>query len=416
MAVSLFSLIPEKRMDDVLSNLQEFTGLSIQLVSSRGELIRRYGEPFCYCRLLQKNAFPPETCGRRYVKAGKRAQSLGESYIFNCPANLNSIAFPLVNKGEFLGSVMIGPFLLDTPDSSIVSDLAEKYRLTSALALELFDELRSVPVMTPAKANQLMKLADHLLSPLLPGERALLLESQQKMFQQSRLNETIQVYKEQEPDQSLEYFNKKEKDLLAKVRTGSVTDVKALLNDLIGHIMFSEGADIRTIRVRFIELTTLLSRVAIDGGARTDSIYRLNSQFIEKLYMEQTLENVCIQMQEVLESFMNAMFSEIDKGNPYVRKALRYMHDNYSAHLDLEKVAEYVGLSPSYFSSLFHKIVGESFRDRLNRIRVEESKRLLLSARYSLGDIAVAMGFPDQSYYSKVFKKIIGVTPGKYRE
>ena len=132
--------------------------------------------------------------------------------------------------------------------------------------------------------------------------------------------------------------------------------------------------------------------------------------------MEQTLENVCIQMQEVLESFMNAMFSEIDKGNPYVRKALRYMHDNYSAHLDLEKVAEYVGLSPSYFSSLFHKIVGESFRDRLNRIRVEESKRLLLSAKYSLGDIAVAMGFPDQSYYSKVFKKFIGVTPGKYRE
>ena len=203
---------------------------------------------------------------------------------------------------------------------------------------------------------------------------------------------------------------------MAKVRTGSVTDVKGLLNDLIGHIMFSEGADLRTIRVRFIELTTLLSRVAIDGGARTDSIYRLNSQFIEKLYSEQTLENVCIQMQEVLESFMNAMFSEIDKGNPYVRKALRYMHDNYSAHLDLEKVAEYVGLSPSYFSSLFHKIVGESFRDRLNRIRVEESKRLLLSARYSLGDIAVAMGFPDQSYYSKVFKKIIGVTPGKYRE
>ena len=56
-----------------------------------------------------------------------------------------------------------------------------------------------------------------------------------------------------------------------------------------------------------------------------------------------------------------------------------------------------------------------SFREQLCRIRVEESKRLLLQKDYSLVDIALAMGFPDQSYYSKVFKRIVGVTPGKYR-
>lgn len=46
---------------------------------------------------------------------------------------------------------------------------------------------------------------------------------------------------------------------------------------------------------------------------------------------------------------------------------------------------------------------------------MEESKRLLLQKDYSLVDIALAMGFPDQSYYCKVFKRIVGVTPGKYR-
>ena len=49
------------------------------------------------------------------------------------------------------------------------------------------------------------------------------------------------------------------------------------------------------------------------------------------------------------------------------------------------------------------------------RVRVEESKHLLLSTDYSITDIAVAMGFPDQSYYCKVFKNIVGVTPGKFR-
>ena len=112
---------------------------------------------------------------------------------------------------------------------------------------------------------------------------------------------------------------------------------------------------------------------------------------------------------------MNAMFNETDKGNLYIRKALRFMQDNYGEHLELAKVAEYVGLSPSYFSALFNQIVGVSFREQLCRIRVEESKRLLLQKDYSLVDIALAMGFPDQSYYCKVFKRIVGVTPGKYR-
>ena len=155
--------------------------------------------------------------------------------------------------------------------------------------------------------------------------------------------------------------------------------------------------------------------MAIDGGARTDSVFQLNTKFLSQLYQEQGLEGLCLLMQEVLESFMNAMFSEKDKGNPYIRKALRYMAENYNAHLELAQVAEYVVLSPSYFSNLFRRVVGVTFREQLCRIRVEESKLLLLTQKYSLADIAIAMGFPDQSYYCKVFKRIVGVTPGKYR-
>ena len=112
---------------------------------------------------------------------------------------------------------------------------------------------------------------------------------------------------------------------------------------------------------------------------------------------------------------MSSMFREKDKGNPYIRKALRYISDHYNEHLELRQVAEAVGLSPSYFSTLFRQTVGTNFRDHLNWIRVEESKRLLLNKDFALADIALSMGFPDQSYYCKVFKKFVGVTPGKYR-
>ena len=415
MTTSIFSFVPEARVNAVLSNLQAFTGLAIQLIDSKGNMIMSFGQSTSYCAILKKKVFDKSECFRLHMKAGKTAQVLGEAYIFACQANLNHIAFPLINSGELLGSVIIGPFLMDQPDSTLVSDLAERYRLPATLSLELYDELKTLVILSPSKVNQLKTLIDHVLSPLLPGERALLLENQQKMSQQARLNETIQVFKEQKFDSSLASFYKKEQDLLSRVRSGTVTEVKALLNDLIGYVLFSEGGQLESVRVRSIELTTLLSRVAIDGGAQTGNVFYLSSQFILKLYQQQTLEDICLLMQEVLESFMNAMFNETDKGNLYIRKALRFMQDNYGEHLELAKVAEYVGLSPSYFSALFNQIVGVSFREQLCRIRVEESKRLLLQKDYSLVDIALAMGFPDQSYYCKVFKRIVGVTPGKYR-
>ena len=188
----------------------------------------------------------------------------------------------------------------------------------------------------------------------------------------------------------------------------------AAAGDLISAHICS-GGKLDTVRTRAMELTTQLSRAAMEGGSRTDSIYSLNEAFLRRLQAEQDLDELCMTVQEALESYRSAMFFETDKGNPYIRKALRYMSDHYSQHLELSQVAEEAGLSPSYFSTLFRQVVGVSFREHLNRIRVEESKRLLLSTEYSLADIAVAMGFPDQSYYCKVFKKLVGLTPGKFR-
>lgn len=415
MSGAIYSLIPKERLTDILSTLQAYTGISIQLIDDAGILLASFGTVTSYCALLKKQVFERTECFELHRKAGQRAQKIGEAYIFSCHANLNHIAFPLINRDQLLGSVIIGPFLMDKPDSTLVSDLAEKHRLTPTLSLELYDELLGVKVISPARVQQLKKLVDHLLSPLMSSERSLLMKSQEKAYQQAQINETIQTYKEQKATPSFLYFNQKEKELLAKVRTGNVKEVKALLNEIIGYTLFSEGGKIESVRIRAVELTTLLSRVAVDGGARADSIYELNNQFLVQLYKDQEIEELCLHLQDVLEGFMGAMFYEKDKGNPYIRKALRYIADHYSEHLTLERVAEEVQLSSSYFSTLFRQIVGTSFREYLCKIRVEESKRLLLSTDYSLADIAISMGFPDQSYFCKVFKQLVGITPGKFR-
>lgn len=412
---SLYESVSEERLRSVLENLQEFTGLAIQLIDSGGALLMSFGRSTGYCARLKQHVFDRQECFRLHMKAGQYAQAIGEAYIFACHANLNHIAFPLIGRGELLGSIIIGPFLMDTPDSTLVLELVNRYHIPVELSLELYDELSGLVVLPPARVNQLKRLVDHLFSPLLPGEQALLLQTRQKMYQQARLNETIQRYKEQEPDPAIRFFYDRERALLKKVRFGSAAEVKALLNELIGYVLFSEGRNVEKVRTRAVELTILLSRVAMDCSADPENIYRMNGKFLAALYQEQDLEELCMALQEVLEGFMQAIFRERDKGNAHIRRALGYMAENYGRRLELKEVAGFTGLSPSYFSALFRDTVGVTFREYLNRIRVEESKQLLLSTDFSLADIAVAMGFPDQSYYCKMFRKITGMTPGKYR-
>lgn len=411
----LFALVSQDRIHDVLGTLHAFVELPIQLINEEGQLLMAFGERTGYCSLIKKHIFTDDECFELHRRAGEHAMKLGEAYIFTCHASLNHIAFPLIHQGELRGSIIVGPFLMDAPDSTLVIGVAQEHDVPPMLCLELYDELGGLQVIQPARVQHLSRLLDHLLSPLLPSERAMMRETQGKLYQQSRINETIQRYKEQNISTTQRFVYEKESALLARVRTGNVQEAKALLNDLLGYVFFTEGGKVEAVRMRAIELTTLLSRVAMDGGASVDSIYELSSKFLSLLSRGQSLDDLCYLLQDVVESFMSAMFNQLDKGNSHIRRALGYMSEHFSEPMTLETVAEQVGLSAGYFSSLFHQVVGVSFREHLCSIRVEESKRLLTSTNYSLTDIALAVGFTDQSYFCKVFKRIVGMTPGKFR-
>ena len=84
--------------------------------------------------------------------------------------------------------------------------------------------------------------------------------------------------------------------------------------------------------------------------------------------------------------------------------------------ITLEDTAEAVSLSASHLSRIFKEEMHTSFNAFLSDIRIEKSKLLLLSGDFSIAEISELVGFSDQSYFNKVFRKNTGMTPKRFRE
>lgn len=101
----------------------------------------------------------------------------------------------------------------------------------------------------------------------------------------------------------------------------------------------------------------------------------------------------------------------------HVLRARRYLDAQYSdPELSLEAVARHVGLSRTYLSSLFEKETGTGYSEYLNGLRIREARRLLKTSSLKIYEIGERCGFNSVEYFSRLFRRVVGMTPAAYRD
>lgn len=400
----------------MLDTFHSCIGIPIQVLDKEGHILLSSGEATSFCSLFKRKLSSSNSCMKIHADAGNQAMLLGEPYIFACHANLNHIVFPLINQNALFGSILVGPFLMDEPDSTLIEDIAKRYPFSTSELLELYDESKFLQVISPTKVTYLSKMIYYMFSGLISGSKHQLIINQSKLHQQSRINESIQMYKTTVPPEHNTYPYEKERLLVTRLKTGDIEETKALLNDLLGYVFFSQGSNLEVVKSRSLELCSLLSRAAIEGGAASDRVLKVNNQLLTVIPHLSNIEDLCFELQDAIDTFNDCMFEiSQDKNREIIKKAIQYISVNFADPLTLENVAEHVHLNPAYFSTVFKQSTGTPFKEYLNMVRIEESKRLLSNTDYSLIDIAIAVGYDNQSYFSKVFKKHTGLTPKQFR-
>jgi AraC-like DNA-binding protein/ligand-binding sensor protein len=379
-----------------------------------------FSEYFCsLCRQYspgagQKWAEGEYPCTGMHRDSISRAQRSGGGYVYTCELGFAYWVCSLSSGGHLAGALIAGLVLSVSREEAaerISRKSGGKISLRAAEMLlegveeKTVDEIKAMARLLLICAGQITRRSETLHETL-----------KRRALQQYNLLDRIEDLKNKSDD-GPEYPMDKERQLLDSLRKGDSEGARKALDELLARLFFSAPDNFKFLQYRAIELAILFSRTAVAAGNVGETFSEINNRYLERIHEAQSAEELI----DMLYRMMEAMTEQISpfKGVRHalpLRRAECFIQENYTRKVRLKEVADVSGLSAPYFSTVFKEEMGENLSDYLNRLRVDRAAKLLLDTDLSLSEIAGSCGFEDQSWFSKIFKSYIGLSPGKYRD
>lgn len=199
--------------------------------------------------------------------------------------------------------------------------------------------------------------------------------------------------------------NRKKKPVLYQCYNGLYEMFLPLFieNSLAGYLHFGQ---VRTEK----DFQTVASECSLHEHTKIGELERTYNSM--NIIQKEKLVLIAELFQKFADIILKNKLVELRKANPeyYLKK---YIEENLDKPIDVKTAAEFIGRSPSFVTHNFKEKYNMTFHEYLNRKRVEHSKILL--RKYSIAEIFPLCGFKNRYHFSKVFKKIEGITPGEYQ-
>ena len=328
-------------------------------------------------------------------------------YIFFCSQDMVLICASVAQEnGMLAGGLVLGPVILDNKEEL----------MAEAKNADFQEALKRVPEVVP---NRIQGMAEILagiagnISRLSHGKAG------QYFYRQDSLLNAMYVerMKDAESDDFYTYPIVMEGKLRTAIRNRDKAASQTILNQMLAYIYTYNKDNLESIKPRITELVVIISRAAVDAGANVKDIFLINENFNSNIDHFQNLEDLSVWVSNMLQRFISLTFEfEKVKHADMVYKVIEFIKNNYHRHISLEEIAAISYMSKTYLSTLFKKETGYSISEYINSVRVGRAQSLLLDSELSIVEIARMCGFEDQSYFTKVFRKITGITPKKFRE
>jgi len=174
----------------------------------------------------------------------------------------------------------------------------------------------------------------------------------------------------------------------------------------------------KSIQMICAELINIINRVARESAIDTKMIYSDEDIPYNEMKKYETITEVqewILNIYEKLISLLEVSKINSDFTEP-TKKAMEFIQRNFDKNISLNDAALYIGVNSSYLSRVFKEDYGKRFTEYLNLIRVEHAKFLIENGGSKLKEVVKLVGFNNYTYFFKVFRDVLGMTPLEYEE
>lgn len=205
-------------------------------------------------------------------------------------------------------------------------------------------------------------------------------------------------------------------NLFKMIRLGSEEDVIGAVEQYLNQASFAERS-LQLYHVDIMELISALYRFSVNHEITASEAFPENMKVLYASLLDMDSHALRKWLADISLSFREELLDARNRSTKsFVSKAKEYVHNNYTdEELSLDGVCQVLGVSNSYFSTIFKKKTGNSFIGYLTDYRMDQASRLLIETNDKSYIIARQVGYTDPNYFSYVFKRRFGVSPSRYR-
>jgi len=396
------AILSKKLVGDVNREYQREHGLRLSLMDLSGRVVggrdRLSGLP---------------GLRRRRDYALQESVNMGTPHVFLPVRGLATWVVGLEDRRMVHGGLLGGEVLVKEETTSPelgVADLVS-HGMAPDKARELVGRLPSWPSSRVQEAAQYLQDAFYRISGWKPE---LMKENRLRVLQQEQINQAIEDQRRH--GKHALYAFEKERVLLANIRAGDRNEARKILNEMLATIYMSSPRLV-VLRARTIELMSCLTRAAIEDNPLMEPLIERNHAWTERLVKARSFEDLSHVLMKALDDFIDGIYLHgMNRSSIKVRRALDFIGKEFGTRITVQMVADEAELSPGRVSHLVKEFTGRTVLQIVQQVRVRHAQQLLEQTSKSCTEIAYEVGFGDQSYFIKHFKRLTGTTPARYRQ
>ncbi|MDO3408408.1 helix-turn-helix domain-containing protein [Saccharibacillus sp. CPCC 101409] len=337
--------------------------------------------------------------------------------------HIHFISVNLFDTGAFIGSIVIGPFLLEEPSAAVMNEIVFANRLPIGLLPTLQQYYLSLPLIARDKADRIADFLAYLAARFDDGRSDSFERTALRSISNPHvvLPEAIKQKATEEAVASIEERYRLENRMMAAVETGNLEKTVKMVEDLsqvVGEIPDRiPNNPLRSRKNLAFVTNTLLRKSAEKGGVHPLYIDGISEKLAIQIEKSSSVRQLLdIQKQMYIEYCEAVRSLSLIDWSPLVKSAIEHIRLHIDRELRLEEIARAIRANPYELSRRFKKETGQPLTSYINAQRIQEAAQLLQNESMTITDIAQMVGFGDVNYFTKVFKQLKGCTPSRFRK